>query len=89
MSHALTHSALKGAREAIPLLGGYIPVSLSFGLVATQAGFTTWEAAAISLLIYAGASQFLFVGMIAAGFAALAGCRHDAIDQRTPCGLWP
>lgn len=67
MSHALTHSALKGAREAIPLLGGYIPVSLSFGLVATQAGFTTWEAAAISLLIYAGASQFLFVGMIAAG----------------------
>lgn len=58
---------LKGVREAIPLLGGYIPVSLSFGLVATQAGFTTWEAAAISLLIYAGASQFLFVGMVAAG----------------------
>ncbi|RUR37869.1 AzlC family ABC transporter permease [Vreelandella populi] len=67
MSHVSARSALKGVREAIPLLGGYIPVSLSFGLVATQAGFTTWEAAAISLLIYAGASQFLFVGMVAAG----------------------
>ncbi|RUR33684.1 AzlC family ABC transporter permease [Vreelandella nanhaiensis] len=67
MSHASTRSVLKGVREAIPLLGGYIPVSLSFGLVATQAGLTTWEAAAISLLIYAGASQFLFVGMVAAG----------------------
>ncbi|MFB9866439.1 AzlC family ABC transporter permease [Vreelandella sulfidaeris] len=63
----LVRSTLKGAREAIPLLGGYIPVSLSFGLVATQAGFATWEATAISLLIYAGASQFLFVGMIATG----------------------
>lgn len=60
-------SAFKGVREAIPLLGGYIPVSLSFGLVATQAGFSMWEAAAISALIYAGASQFLFVGMIATG----------------------
>ncbi|MGM0826472.1 MAG: AzlC family ABC transporter permease [Pseudomonadota bacterium] len=56
-----------GVREAIPLLGGYIPVSLSFGVVATQAGFSTWEAAVISTLIYAGASQFLFVGMVAAG----------------------
>lgn len=58
---------LTGVREAIPLLGGYIPVALSFGLIATQAGFSTWEAAAISTLIYAGASQFLFVGMVAAG----------------------
>ncbi|WP_252107026.1 MULTISPECIES: AzlC family ABC transporter permease [unclassified Halomonas] len=65
--HAIWHATLQGAREGIPLLGGYIPVSLSFGLVATQAGFTTFEAAAISLLIYAGASQFLFVGMIATG----------------------
>ncbi|MDR5899686.1 AzlC family ABC transporter permease [Halomonas vilamensis] len=59
--------ALQGVREAIPLLGGYIPVALSFGVVATQAGFSTWEATAISALVYAGASQFLFVGMIATG----------------------
>ncbi len=58
-NHSPLRSALQGVREAIPLLGGYIPVALSFGLVATQAGFTTWEAAAISALIYAGASQFL------------------------------
>ncbi|MDN3553751.1 AzlC family ABC transporter permease [Halomonas almeriensis] len=56
-----------GMREAIPLLGGYIPVAISFGLVSIQAGFTTWEATLISLLIYAGASQFLFIGMAAAG----------------------
>lgn len=66
-SPPLTASAwLVGVREAIPLLGGYIPIAISFGLVAVQAGFTTWEAVAISTLIYAGASQFVFVGMAAA-----------------------
>lgn len=56
-----------GVREAVPLLGGYIPVAISFGLIAARAGFGVWEAAAVSVLIYAGASQFLFVGMIASG----------------------
>ncbi|QOR38023.1 AzlC family ABC transporter permease [Billgrantia diversa] len=58
---------LTGMSEAIPLLGGYVPVAISFGLIATQAGFSAWEAVVISTLIYAGASQFLFVGMVAAG----------------------
>lgn len=63
----LSSAWLTGMREAIPLLGGYIPVAISFGLVSTQAGFTPAETLAISALIYAGASQFLFVGMVAGG----------------------
>lgn len=61
------HAWVKGMRDAIPLLGGYIPVATSFGLIANQAGFSSWEAIIISLVIYAGASQFLFVGMVASG----------------------
>lgn len=56
-----------GTRDALPLLSGYLPVALSFGLIAGQTGFSAFEATALSLLIYAGASQFLFVGMIASG----------------------
>ncbi|WP_231757529.1 AzlC family ABC transporter permease [Microbulbifer elongatus] len=56
-----------GAREGIPLLGGYVPVAISFGLIAVQSGFSAWEAILISTLVYAGASQFLFVAMVAAG----------------------
>ncbi|OHV12760.1 AzlC family ABC transporter permease [Kushneria phosphatilytica] len=56
-----------GMRDALPLLGGYLPVAISFGLVAVQAGLTPWQAIAISALIYAGASQFVLVSMIAAG----------------------
>ncbi|WP_456269805.1 AzlC family ABC transporter permease [Kushneria sp. AK178] len=64
----MTASAWRmGVRDALPLLSGYLPVALSFGLVAGQAGFSAFEATALSLLIYAGASQFLFVGMIAGG----------------------
>jgi len=60
-------SWVTGAREAVPLLGGYIPVAISFGLIAAQAGFNVWEAGAVSVLVYAGASQFLFVAMVASG----------------------
>ncbi|GGD69986.1 AzlC family ABC transporter permease [Lacimicrobium alkaliphilum] len=58
---------LSGVREALPLLGGYIPVAISFGMVAVQAGFSVWQTVLISIFIYAGASQFLFVAMVASG----------------------
>lgn len=58
---------LTGVRDALPLMGGYIPVAISFGLIAIQAGFSVWGALAISIFIYAGASQFLFVAMVASG----------------------
>ncbi|WP_417793832.1 AzlC family ABC transporter permease [Terasakiella pusilla] len=56
-----------GLQDGIPLLGGYIPVAISFGLVSLQSGFGVWETILISTLVYAGASQFLFVAMVAAG----------------------
>lgn len=72
MSHAATPVAassawLLGLRDALPLLGGYIPVAISFGLISVQSGFTPLETVFISALIYAGASQFLFVAMVASG----------------------
>jgi 4-azaleucine resistance transporter AzlC len=39
-----------------------------FGLTARAAGFSVVEAVAFSTLVFAGASQFLAAGMIAAGF---------------------
>lgn len=56
-----------GVKDAMPLLGGYIPVAISFGLISVQAGFSAWETIAISIFIYAGSAQFLFVAMIASG----------------------
>ncbi len=58
---------IKGLKDSLPLLGGYIPVAISFGIIATQASFSPLEATLISLFIYAGASQFLLVAMVASG----------------------
>ncbi|WP_028305273.1 AzlC family ABC transporter permease [Oceanospirillum maris] len=58
---------LQGVKDAIPLLGGYIPVAISFGLISIQSGFSVLETILISTFIYAGASQFLFVAMAASG----------------------
>lgn len=46
---------------------------VSFGAVATASGLDVWQACALSLLVFTGASQFAFVGVVAAGGAPLAG----------------
>lgn len=57
----------QGAKDALPLLGGYVPVAVSFGLISVQSGFGVLETILVSAFIYAGASQFLFVAMVVSG----------------------
>jgi 4-azaleucine resistance transporter AzlC len=58
---------LSGVKAALPLVLGYIPVGMAFGVLARQAGLSGLEASALSLLVYAGASQFIAIDMLAAG----------------------
>lgn len=46
---------------------------ISFGAVAVTAGLSLWQACALSLLMFTGASQFALVGVVAAGGAPLSG----------------
>lgn len=46
---------------------------ISFGAVAVTSGLSVLQACALSLLVFTGASQFAFVGVIAAGGAPLSG----------------
>ncbi|MFT4084407.1 MAG: AzlC family ABC transporter permease [Nocardioides sp.] len=46
---------------------------VSFGALATTSGLDVWQACALSLLVFTGASQFAFVGVVASGGAPLAG----------------
>lgn len=65
----LDHQFRKGARAALPIVLGYLPVGMAFGVLARQAGLTPTEVGLMSLLVYAGASQFLAVEMIFKGMA--------------------
>jgi len=64
-------------------------IGLSYGAVAVASGFPLWVPAAQSLLVLAGASEFLFIGIVAAGgnpiAAALAGMLVNA--RHLPYGL--
>ena len=49
-------------------------VGVSYGAIAVSSGFPVWTPMVMSLLVFAGASQFMFVGIVAAGgnpFAAV------------------
>lgn len=65
---------LLGAKSAWPVVMGYGPIGFALGVLAVQAGLTPAETGAMSLLVYAGASQFIAVGMIGAdaGLPAIA-----------------
>lgn len=52
---------------------------VSFGAVATASGLEVWQACALSLLVFTGASQFAFVGVVASGGAPLTGAATAAL----------
>ena len=64
-------SFLDGLTASLPIVMGYFPISFSFGVAATRAGFSALEASSLSLIIYAGASQFLALALLASGAPVL------------------
>jgi 4-azaleucine resistance transporter AzlC len=56
-----------GLGASLPIVMGYFPIAFSFGVAATQGGFSGIEAFALSLIIYAGASQFLALALLTSG----------------------
>ena len=62
---------LDGLIASLPIVLGYFPISFSFGVAATRAGSTGLEAFALSLVVYAGASQFLALALLSSGAPVL------------------
>jgi len=61
---------LRGLKMGFPILLGYIPVGLAFGILAVQQGFTVLQAVICSATAIAGAGQFIAVASLAAGASA-------------------
>lgn len=61
----------QGVMKGIPIMLGYLPVALTYGVLAKQAGLTIFEITLMSVLVYAGAAQFMGAGMIALGTGAI------------------
>jgi len=61
------NQALAGMVRAIPIIMGYLPIGLAFGVLASTAGLSVYSALAMSVFVFAGSSQLIAVGMIDAG----------------------
>lgn len=67
-STSLTHF-LQGTKKGIPIVIGYIPIAIAFGVLARQADLPLLATLLMSVLVYAGASQFMAINMLVAGTA--------------------
>ncbi|MDR2210673.1 MAG: AzlC family ABC transporter permease [Spirochaetaceae bacterium] len=61
------HTLAAAFRYSIPVLLGYVTLGTAFGLVAADGGYPWYLALTASLVMYAGAGQFIAVGLFAAG----------------------
>jgi 4-azaleucine resistance transporter AzlC len=59
----------QGITDSLPIVIGYLPIAFAFGLSAVKLGFTPAESLLFSILIYAGASQFVITALLSAGMS--------------------
>ena len=57
----------RGARDTLPLIIGAIPFGIIFGTLSAGAGLSMAGTLGMSLVVFAGSSQFIALGMVAAG----------------------
>lgn len=60
-------SFYSGLKSAVPIALGYIPIAIAFGLLAKSSGIPDYIAMLMSLIVFAGASQFVGINLIALG----------------------
>ncbi len=60
-----------GLTASVPIVGGYIPVAITYGLIVRSGGLSVLDAGLSSMIIFAGASQFLAAGMFFSGAGVL------------------
>lgn len=63
---------LTGMRMGLPILLGYVPLGIAYGVLAVKNGVPPLWAVAMSTLVFAGAGQFIAAGMIGGGASILA-----------------
>lgn len=61
----------RGLLAGAPIVMGYLPIAFSFGVAASHAGLNVYEAGFMSLVVYAGASQFLALALFTSGAPVL------------------
>lgn len=63
---------IDGAKKAIPITFGYIPMGIGYAAIAIKAGMTPLQTVSMSFLVYAGAGQIIAASMVLGGASVIA-----------------
>jgi 4-azaleucine resistance transporter AzlC len=61
----------EGVRSGLMIAIGYIPVAFTFGLLAKSTGLSLYETLLMSAIVFAGASQYMSLSLLAAQSSAM------------------
>jgi predicted branched-subunit amino acid permease len=69
MKKSLIHPAVFSSafKYSVPVLLGYLAIGIAFGLLLVDSGYPWWLALVMGIVMYAGAGQYIAVGLFAAG----------------------
>ncbi len=62
---------LRGIKAELPILLGVTPFGMIYGVLAVSAGLSTFDAQAMSAVVFAGSSQFMLVQLFEMGTPAI------------------
>lgn len=60
----------EGLKSGVPIVIGYIPIAMAFGILAKTEGVSLLDTMLFSVLVFAGASQFMALNLLAVGVGA-------------------
>ncbi len=63
----ITDKFKEGIMAALPIVIGYFPIAMAFGLLAKNTQISFRDTSLLSILVFAGASQFMALDLIGAG----------------------
>lgn len=61
----------QGITTGFPIMLGYFPIAITYGVLANQAGLSLLELTGMSVFVYAGAAQFMGTNMLHIGAGAV------------------
>jgi len=67
MTNRNLQSVIEGARDTLPLVFAAIPFGIVYGALGHAQGLPDWVVIAISMVVFAGASQFIAITLMATG----------------------
>ncbi len=60
----------EAVKDSLPVTAGIIPFGLTSGIMGRTAGFSVFEITFMSMIVFAGASQFIAIAMVGSGITS-------------------